>query len=217
VQSVSADTVRWIGPDGHDREETMNRRRRFHFAFHTAVAIALLASPAVLAAQAAQVPTPEAYFGFRMGTDGKLARWDRMVEYYNMLGESSDRMTVWDMGETTLGNPFLALIVTSPANHARLDQFQRLNATLSDPRGASEAQIEAAIRDGKAVIVQSLCLHSTEVAAGQTAVELAYDLVTRTDDDMTRILDETIGIMIPCFNPDGQIMVADWVSETTGS
>jgi hypothetical protein len=52
-----------------------------------------------------------------------------MVEYYNMLGESSDRMTVWDMGETTLGNPFLALIVTSPANHARLDEFQRMNAT----------------------------------------------------------------------------------------
>jgi hypothetical protein len=195
----------------------MNRRCRFRSAFRAAVAIVLLASPAVLAAQAVQVPTPEDYFGFRMGTDGKLARWDRMVEYYRMLGESSDRMSVWEMGPTTLDNPFLALIVTSPANHARLDEYQRNNALLSDPRGASEAQVEAAIRDGKAVIVQSLCLHSTEVAAGQTAVELAYDLVTRTDEEMTRILDETIGIMIPCFNPDGQIMVADWVAETTGT
>lgn len=34
---------------------------------------------------------------------------------------------------------------------------------------------------------------------------------------MTRILDETIGIMIPCFNHDGQIMVADWVARTTGT
>jgi hypothetical protein len=205
----------------------MNRRTESRFAIHTLIVLALVA-PAPLAGQAAEatarsaapaadVPTPEAYFGFRMGADGKLAKWDRMVEYYRLLGEASDRMTVWEMGETTLGNPFLALIVTSPANHARLDDYRRMNALLSDPRDATDAQIEAAIRDGRAVIVQSLCLHSTEVAAGQTAVELAYDLVTRSDDEMTRILDETIGIMIPCFNPDGQIMVADWVARTTGT
>ncbi|MEZ4417731.1 MAG: M14 family metallopeptidase [Gemmatimonadota bacterium] len=195
----------------------MNRPRSIRstvFALLTAVGVL---TPAGLSAQAAQVPTPEAYFGFRMGSDGRLARWDKMVEYYRMLGEASDRMAVWEMGPTTLGNPFLALIVTSPANHARLDEYQRLNALLADPRAASEAQIEAAIRTGRAVVVQSLCLHSTEVAAGQTAVELAYDLVTREDDEMRRILDETIGIMIPCFNPDGQIMVADWVTRTTGT
>ena len=195
----------------------MNRRTLSRSALRSLILTVLVALPASLAGQATQVPTPEEWFGFRMGTDGKLARWDRMVEYYRLLGGSSDRMTVWEMGETTLGNPFLALIVTSPANHARLDEFQRMNGLLSDPRGATETQIEAAIRDGKAVIVQSLCLHSTEVAAGQTAVELAYDLVTRTDEEMTRILDETIGIMIPCFNPDGQIMVADWVARTTGT
>ncbi len=199
----------------------MSRLRRLsHAAFRSIRGLALtvlIAVPAAVVAQAAQVPAPEQYFGFRMGTDGKLARWDRMVDYYRLLGQSSDRMTVWEMGETTLGNPFLALIVTSPANHARLADYQRMNALLSDPRGATEAQVEAAIRDGRAVIVQSLCLHSTEVAAGQTAVELAWDMVTRTDGEMMRILDETIGIMIPCFNPDGQIMVADWVARTTGT
>jgi hypothetical protein len=195
----------------------MIRRRLSFSAFLFLVVPVLLSMPVSLAGQAAQVPAPEEWFGFRMGTDGRLARWDRMVEYYRLLGESSDRMTVWEMGPTTLGNPFLALIVTSPANHARLGELQRLNALLSDPRGVAEAQIEEAIRSGKAVIVQSLCLHSTEVAAGQTAVELAYDMVTRTDEEMSRILDETIGIMIPCFNPDGQIMVADWVARTTGT
>jgi hypothetical protein len=193
----------------------MKRRRLSYSAFLFPVLLFLLSLPVSLAGQATQVPMPDAWFGFQMGTDGKLARWDRMVEYYRLLGESSDRLKVWEMGPTTLGNPFLALIVTSPANHARLDELQRLNALISDPRGVDEAQIEAAIRNGKAVIVQSLCLHSTEVAAGQTAVELAYDLVTRTDEEMARILDETIGIMIPCFNPDGQIMVADWVARTT--
>ncbi len=195
----------------------MTRRLCQRSAVRSLIVTVLLAVPASLAAQSAQVPTPEDFFGFRMGTDNKLARWDRMVEYYRLLGQASDRMTVWEMGPTTLGNPFLALIVTSPANHARLGELQQMNALLSDPRDATDAQVENAIRNGKAVIVQSLCLHSTEVAAGQTAVELAYDLVTRDDEEMARILDETIGIMIPCFNPDGQIMVADWVARTTGT
>ncbi len=175
----------------------------------------LTVGPSSTAAQ--EIPTPEAYFGHQMGADNKLVRWDKAVEYYQLLGEASDRMHVWNMGESTLGNPFLTLIVTSPANHARLDEFQRMNALLSDPRGASAAAIEDAIANGKAVIVQSLCLHSTEVAAGQTAIELAYDLVTRDDEEMQRIMDNTIGIMIPCFNPDGQNMVADWVARTTGT
>ncbi len=177
--------------------------------------LAGLAQPT--AGQAVDVPTPEEYFGFRMGTDGHLARWDKIVEYYRMLGTESDRLHVWEMGETTLGNPFLALVFTTADTHAQLDRYRAMNAMLSDPRGVAESQIEDAIANGKAVIVQSLCLHSTEVAAGQTAVELAYDLVTREDTEVTRIMENTIGIMIPCFNPDGQIMITDWVDETRGT
>jgi hypothetical protein len=184
------------------------------------LALALAVAPpqaAPLAAQAVDVPTPEEFFGFQMGADRKLARWDKLVEYYELLGDASGRLQVVEMGPTTLGNPFLALYFSSADNLANLDELKRINAMLSDPRGFSEADIEAGIANGKAVIVQSLCLHSTEVAAGQTAAELAYDMVVRTDDEMVGIMDNTIGIMIPCFNPDGQIMVADWYDEWVGT
>ncbi len=58
-----------------------------------------------------QIPTPEQFFGFEMGADRKLARWDKMVEYYDLLGETSDRLRVVHMGPSTLGNPFLVLFV----------------------------------------------------------------------------------------------------------
>ena len=164
-----------------------------------------------------EIPTPESFFGFQMGADRKLAGWDKLVEYYNLMGEQSPRLDVVDMGPTTMGHPFLALYVSSPENLARLDELKRINATLSDPRGVPESEIDRAISEGKAVVVQSMCLHSTEVASGQMAAELMYDLVTRTDQEVMRILDNTIGIMIPCFNPDGEVMVVDWYNQTVGT
>ena len=57
-------------------------------------------------------------------------------------------------------------------------------------------------------------LHSTEVGAAQMAAELMYDMVTRTDSEMMRILDNVVAIMVPSFNPDGTAMVTDWYNET---
>ncbi len=166
---------------------------------------------------AQQIPTPESFFGFQMGADRKLARWDKLVEYYNLLGQQSPRLRVVNMGPSTLGNPFLVLFISSPENLGRLEELRQINATLSDPRGVSEASIERAVIEGKAVVVQSMGLHSSEVAASQMAAELTYDMVTRNDEEMLRILDNTIAIMIPCFNPDGEIMVTDWYNEWVGT
>ncbi|MCZ6858493.1 MAG: M14 family metallopeptidase, partial [Gemmatimonadetes bacterium] len=115
------------------------------------------------------------------------------------------------------GNPFLALFISSPENLARLEELRQINATLSDPRGVSQAEIERAVANGKAVVVQSMALHSTEVGSSQMAAELTYDMVSRTDSEMMRILDNTIAIMIPAFNPDGEIMVTDWYNRWVGT
>jgi len=163
------------------------------------------------------IPSPEEFFGFQMGTDRKLARWDKLVEYYELLGRQSARLEVVHMGPTTLGNPFLALFISSPNNLAHLEELRQINVRLNDPRGVSEENIEQAIANGKAVVVQSMGLHSSEVGSSQMAAELMYDLVTRTDPEMLRILDETVAIMIPCFNPDGEIMVTDWYNENVGT
>jgi len=175
-------------------------------------------NPAALSREPAQqLPSPEEFFGFQMGADRKLARWDKLVEYYNLLGERSPRMEVVNMGPSTMGNPFLVLFISAPENLERLEELRQINATLSDPRGVSEAEIERAIANGKAVIVQSMGLHSSEVAASQMAAEVTYDLLTRDDEEATRILDNTIAIMIPCFNPDGEVMITDWYNEWVGT
>lgn len=194
-------------------------------------ALALVALPAAQAAQAAtqtaeapaaspaaqEIPSPEEFFGHVMGADRQLAHWPELVEYYELLGARSDRVQVVHMGPSTLGNPFLALFVSSPENLANLDELQRLNAVLQDPRGHSKAAVDDAVARGKVVFVQTYALHSTEVAGSQSAAEVAYLFAARDDAEMQEILDNTVSILIPAFNPDGVGIVNEWYDRWVGT
>lgn len=163
------------------------------------------------------IPSPESYFGFQMGADRKLARWDKIVDYFSLLEGQSDRIKVYNMGLTSEGNPFLVVLITSAENIANLDHLQKINKTISNPKDLSEDQIAPFIEEGKAVIFQSMSLHASEVGGTQMTPELTYDLLTRNDSETKRILDNVLFFMIPSLNPDGQVMITDWYNETVGT
>ena len=164
-----------------------------------------------------QITTPKAHFGFTPGDDNELARWDKIVEYFYLLEKQSDRITVTDMGPSTEGNPFLKVIITSPENHKNLEEIRQISMKLADPRGLSQEEIDALVKKGKAVSVQSMSLHATEVGGTQMAINLAYDLCAKEDDEVMNNLDKVVLVMVPCFNPDGQIMDTDWYYEYKGT
>jgi hypothetical protein len=161
-----------------------------------------------------QIKDPEDFFGFQLGSDRKIARWDKIVEYFNHLEEASDKIKVMDMGPSTMGNPFLQVIISSPENLQNLEAIQEMNRRLADPRDLEVEEVQDIVENGKAVICQSMSLHATEIGGTQMAPELAHDLLTRDDEETRRILDNVVFIMVPCFNPDGQIMVTDWYEES---
>ena len=165
----------------------------------------------------AQITPPETFFGFKLGADRQIARWDRIVAYYELLEKESGRIKVENLGKTTMGHPFLLVTISSPENLARLEELRKINLRLSDPRGAAPAEIEKNIAEGKAVICQTMSLHATEIGGTQMAPELAYDLAARNDEETRRILDNVIFLLVPSFNPDGAIMVSDWYKKTLGT
>jgi hypothetical protein len=156
------------------------------------------------------IASPEVFFGHQMGTDRQIARWDRIVAYFQQLEGQSDKIKVIDLGPSTEDNPFLLVIISSSANLTRLEQLRAINLRLNDPRDLAEDQVEPLIQQGKAVICQSMSLHATEIGGTQMAPELAYELISSEDTATQRILDNVVFLMVPCFNPDGQIMVTDW-------
>jgi len=171
---------------------------------------------AVGALSAAEITPPEDHFGHQLGADRKIARWDAIVDYFGVLATESERILVTNMGPTTNGNPFLLVVVSSGENLARLERLQEVNNTLFDAEGLDESMVDELVGEGKAVVCQSMSLHATEIGATQMAPKLVYDLLSRDDEEARRILDNVILLLIPSFNPDGQIMVTDWYNETLG-
>jgi len=164
-----------------------------------------------------EVKSPEEFFGYRMGSDRKIARWDKVVEYFNLLQERSDKILVNDMGPSTEGEPFLEVIISSPENLANLEELREINLKISDPRTLTEEEVKELLTKAKAVVCQSMSLHASEIGGTQMAPELAYDLLTKDDEETRRVLDNVVFVMVPCFNPDGQIMVTDWYNGTLGT
>lgn len=181
----------------------------------TVLAVAALLVLASGAPAVAQVPTPESVLGFVPGTDRKLVEWPVLVDYYQQLAASTPRVQYRELGKTTNGAPFVALVISSEANMGRLEEIRRMNGRLADPRTiTSEAERDRLIRDGKTIVLVTSSIHSTEVGGHLTPTILAYRLATEDSPDIRAIRDQTVTLLVPTLNPDGVNIVARWYNRT---
>jgi hypothetical protein len=156
------------------------------------------------------IPSPEDFFGHKMGADRNLVRWDRIVEYFWELNRSPC-VRVEELGKSTEGNPFLLVTVSSPENLKNSKRIMEASFKIAHPEGLSERQVERLIGEGKTVVAMTMSIHATEVGGTQMAPELCYEVAT--SPGLEEVRQNTVLLVFPSFNPDGQIMVTDWYNE----
>ncbi len=183
------------------------------FAIRT-VAVPLLL---VSLAGAATLPTPEQFAGFRMGTDKKLVRWDRIVEYMRLAAAASPRIRVEEPGKTTNGHPFLVVTISDSATMADLGRYRQMQRRLAYPGDLPEPEAGPILERSKAVLLITCNIHSTEIGASQMALELVHRLATEDSPLVGHILDNVIFLLVPSLNPDGQVIVTDWYAKNAGT
>ena len=166
---------------------------------------------------AATIPSPENYFGQRMGADHLVLDWSRVVSYFQTLEASSDRIRVKELGKSTEGRPFLAAAIASPDTLQHLDRYREIQRRLADPGLTSPNEAEGLIAEGRSVVLITCSIHSTELASTQTAVEFAYRLLTEDKPRFRAILANTIFLLVPSLNPDGLDLVTAWYRRTLGT
>ncbi len=158
----------------------------------------------------AQLPSPASHLGFEIGADRKLADWKKITQYFEKLDQKSEAVQLVELGKSTEGRALVMAIITASSNFARMKDILRIQSQLSDPRRMRADSLTSFIQRGRAVVMITCSIHSTEIAASQMAMQLAYQLASANDGRTREILDNVVLLLVPSPNPDGVQMVVDW-------
>jgi hypothetical protein len=174
---------------------------------HALTISALAALP--LAAQQPRLTSPEQFFGHQIGADYVLPNYTKFHEYWIRLANESDRMILDTIGTTAEGRPQIMAIVSSPENLRNRERYRQIAERLARAEGVSEAEARRLSREGKGIVWIDGGLHATEVLGAQQLIETNWQLVSGTDDETMRFLNDLIIVMVHA-NPDGMELVSDW-------
>lgn len=153
-------------------------------------------------------PSPKEHFGFAIGDNYNLATYTQTAAYFKRLAES-DRVKLVSLGVTEEGRDHPMLIITSPENHKKLEDYRKISVQLANVDGLTVEQAKALSLEGKAVVWIDGGLHATETVGIHQLIETAWRLVSGKDAETKFILDNVIVLMVHA-NPDGQELVSNW-------
>ena len=168
--------------------------------------------------RAATVQPPKAMIGHEVGADFKLARYEKIRDYFEHVAKHSERVNVRHIGRTTEGRNMIIADITDDTSPKQLLTAMAHQRQIADPRLITNAQQQRKlVANAKVVVLVNCNLHSTEIASSQMAMELLYDLATGTSPEIENILKRVIVILIPSANPDGLNKVIDWYERSLGT
>ena len=151
------------------------------------------------------IPTPKSSIGHQVG-DWHITH-DKLVQYMYTLASSSDRITIENRGATFEGRPLLLLTITSANNHANIETIrqQHLELTQKEPSTIN-------INEMPIVVQQGFSIHGNEPSGSNAALAVAYYLAAAQGPAIDTLLNNTVILFDPSYNPDGLQRFAYWAN-----
>ena len=155
------------------------------------------------------VPRPEAITGYAAGEQHTMYA---VLQHYldTLIATAGDRARVERWGETSEHRPIRALIISDPANIARLDQIRADLAELADPRRTSSARAAEIAAKDPAMAVFQYSVHGNEPAGFEAAMQVAYQMLASDEPQTLELLKSVVLVLNPSANPDGHERFAAW-------
>lgn len=156
-----------------------------------------------------KITSPKEFFGFNIGDDYSLVNYTQFETYMKKLASESNRMKLVDIGLSGEGRHQYMVILTSPENQKNLEHYREISKRLGTAEGLTDDQAHQLAKEGKAVVFMDFGIHATETVGAQSINELVFQMLSRSDDETLRLLNDDI--MLLCFaNPDGEELVSNW-------
>lgn len=160
------------------------------------------------------VPTPASVMGHEIGE--RYTRHHQLVDWCRALADASPRVSLEMYGTSNQGRPLMVLVVTSPENHARLDEILAANARLADPAGTSDAEATRIASSNPSISWLSYNVHGNEGSCTEAAILVSYRLAADRRAEVTSMLDDSIVVIDPCLNPDGRERYVSFFQQNVG-
>ena len=150
------------------------------------------------------IPTPESIIGHQVG------KWhvthDKLIQYMQVLAKSSDRITIENRGFTYEDRPLILLTITSKENHQNIDKIKKEHKEVSDGNKMDD------YKDLPVIIYQGFSIHGNEASGSNASLLLAYYLAASKSDFVNDLLENSVILLDPSFNPDGLQRFAYWAN-----
>lgn len=156
----------------------------------------------------AQVMSPSDFLGYELGRH--FTPHHRVVAYFEHVAEESDRVTLEEYGTTYERRRLVLATVTSPQNHADLEEIRLNNLRMTGLEPGEPTD------NRKAIVWLSYNVHGDEASSSEAAMRTVYELATRTDAEVSEWMQNTVVLMDPMLNPDGRDRYVGFVTQNTG-
>ncbi len=157
----------------------------------------------------AQLQSPEEFFPHKKGE--QFTPHHMLVNYVRHAADESPMVQLVEYGHTNEGRPLLLAFVSSEANINRLEDIRKSNLRLA---GFGEGQSEDV--NSTALVWLSFSVHGNEAAGSESSPYVLYDLINPSNTTTKNWLDNTIVIIDPAVNPDGNSRYTHWHRRMAG-
>ncbi len=151
------------------------------------------------------IPTPEQVFGFSIG------KWhlthDQLLHYVREVAAKSDRIRLEEIGRTHEDRPLMVCYISSPSNLSRLEEIRQEHLGLSTITGKKLKPVDLPV-----VLYQGFTIHGDEASGANAVPAYLYYLCAGRDPQLLEMLENSVILLDPCFNPDGMQRFSAWVN-----
>ena len=155
----------------------------------------------------ASIPTPESVIGHQVGEFH--VSHDKLSHYVQELSKTSKRVKLVERpsGKTYENRTSWLMIITSESNHSNLEEIRQQHLKLSNSKNE-----EIDTSNMPIIVYQGFSVHGDEPSGSNASLLLMYHLLASDSNETQELLDSTIILLDPSFNPDGLQRFSQWAN-----
>ncbi|MBI1752060.1 MAG: hypothetical protein HY014_11455 [Acidobacteria bacterium] len=137
-----------------------------------------------------------------------------LMAYARVLAAAApDRVRLSALGTTEEGREQPFLVITSPENLKRLEEWKARNAKLADPRTCSEEEARRITETNPVFVWLGYSVHGSEASGSEAALAVAYHFASARSPEVLKQLERVVLLMDLTQNPDGRARHIQSVAE----